>query len=121
MQCAWCRRPYDEGGVTAEALPLLLEEASHGLCPECLAEQLALERQRHALKHPRLTVRLARRAQLCALLRRARSRQDHLTRRAVALLRRVRLLLIRQELQQYRLRQQHGQNLLTLTRRASRP
>ena len=117
MQCAWCRRLYDQSGATADPLPILLTEASHGLCPECLAEQLALERQRHALKHPRLTVRLARRAPLCALLRVARLRRDRITRRAVVLLRHMRLLFIRQDLQQLRLRHHHG---LLYARTASR-
>lgn len=36
MQCAWCRRRYDESGVEEEPLPTLLPEASHGLCLNCL-------------------------------------------------------------------------------------
>ena len=119
MQCAWCRRPYDQRGITAEPLPILLPNASHGLCPDCLEEQLALERQRHAMKHPRLSVGLARRAHLCALLRIARCRPDRITRRAAVILRQVRLLFIRQDLQLHRARH-HGMLVARAPSRATR-
>lgn len=41
MQCAWCRRRYDEWGVSGAPLAALLPEASHGWCIVCLSELLS--------------------------------------------------------------------------------
>lgn len=36
MQCAWCRRLYDEGGNLGDPLPTLIPEASGGVCHLCV-------------------------------------------------------------------------------------
>jgi hypothetical protein len=40
MQCAWCRRMYSDVTIDEPPLRLLLDSASHGMCPECLSRLL---------------------------------------------------------------------------------
>jgi len=48
LQCAWCRRVYDAEGAREPPLAPLLDEASHGICPDCAP--LLLERERNRLR-----------------------------------------------------------------------
>lgn len=39
-QCAWCRRLTRGGKRVGPPLPSLLDDASHGICPECMKREL---------------------------------------------------------------------------------
>lgn len=46
MQCAWCRRLYDDGGNISDPLPFQLPEASGGVCHVCVDRIFQQESER---------------------------------------------------------------------------
>jgi hypothetical protein len=77
LQYAWCRRVYDAEGVREPPLAPLLDEASHGICPDCAP--LLLERERNRLRAAGELVRAQlierRRLRLALAARRERNAQ----------------------------------------------
>jgi hypothetical protein len=46
MQCAWCRRLYDDSGNLGDPLPSLLPQASGGVCHVCVDRIFRQESER---------------------------------------------------------------------------
>lgn len=79
MQCAWCRRRYDETGIEATPLPMLLPEASHGLCLNCLYLLVKRQCERLGVRGDVAALRRAERTRwrlLVVLLRQQLERPD---------------------------------------------
>jgi hypothetical protein len=74
MQCAWCRRVYNQAAICEPPLAAMLPGASHGACPDCAARLLerARDRLRAAGRGDAATLMECRRLRL--LLARLRAR-----------------------------------------------
>src|SRR5947209_8592520 len=95
LQCAWCRRQYDQAGRRGDVPATLLPDASHGLCPMCLSALLKKESERWANAGDRVRAFRIERQRLRHVGDLARQRRESIASRVGALNRRSLAIIAR--------------------------